>query len=86
VVSDFLWLRDGDEVAETPEGQCYSQKRERRRGCVESANVGLEKLVGGVFGEDRMQRTRPIASPMMKTRVWSATVWGDVRKKKPRVI
>lgn len=35
---------------------------------------------------DRMWRTRPIASPIIKTSVWSATVWGDVRKKKPRVI
>lgn len=86
MVSDFFWLGDGDEVAETPEGQCNSQKRERRRGCIESANMGLEKLVGGVFELDRIQRTRPIASPMMKTRVWSATVCGDVRKKKPRVI
>lgn len=26
-----------------------------------------------------------MASPMMKTRVWSAIVWGEVRKKKARV-
>lgn len=66
----------------------------RREAARESGADGVSKVREGGFGcqSDSIQGvnqgglTSFIASPMTKTRVWSETVFGEVRKKKAIVI
>jgi hypothetical protein len=86
-LSDLLRHRNGDQIADAV---YYKDGGEESKRCgldFECSDIGLAVVRDpGILERKRRKRTSPIASPKTNTRVWSAIVAGDVRKKKPSVI